>query len=585
MDLLVRYWDVNDKVKVRYWTSTFLGHSSASDLLSHFTENLSGIDSGKMYQVSMDGPSVNWKFLDMLQKKRKESELPQLINIGSCSLHIIHGALKTATESTTWNIKETLKGCWQILHESPARREDYESITGQAIYPLFFCATRWTESKPVADRAINIWPSICKLVEFWEKLPPSKRPKSKSFLNVQKAVKDKLTLLKLEVFSYVASLLEPYLLAYQTDKPMIPFMCCDIEKLLRNILKLFVKQEVINACSSPTELKEIDISKKENLLKRKNIKLGFSAETRLSALRKQDTITSIEIDSFRKDCIALYVRLFEKFIERTPLGSVIIRNSTVFNPKLMINMSAGDAERKYKSILTHLISLKYVTSVSSDKALHQFIDFVGETRVNQDIFNDFNREKDRLDEFYFKKCNINKYKEFAATVKIILTLSHGQASVERGFSQNKTVLSQNLKEHSIISRRLVKDHMLSNDLKPHTVEITNEMLLNVKLAHQRYKDQQKLIAESKKKDENELAKNLISDEINKVEVRRNQLKKTSEMLQKDFIKYVEEAEEKQDISLISKANAMKRKSDDKNEEVKILEETLGLLEKKKRLLK
>ena len=76
------------------------------------------------------------------------------------------------------------------LHESPARREDFESVTGINKYPLFFCSTRWVESKSVADHAIEIWPNICKLVEFWEMLPPSKRPKSKSFLNVQDAVKD-----------------------------------------------------------------------------------------------------------------------------------------------------------------------------------------------------------------------------------------------------------------------------------------------------------------------------------------------------------------------------------------------------------
>ena len=68
-------------------------------------------------------------------------------------------------------------------------------------------------------------------VEFWENLPPSKRPKSKSFLNVQEAVKDSLNLLKLDFFSFIASLVEPYLRAYQTDRPMIPFMCNDLKKL------------------------------------------------------------------------------------------------------------------------------------------------------------------------------------------------------------------------------------------------------------------------------------------------------------------------------------------------------------------
>ena len=90
----------------------------------------------------MDGPSVNWKFFNTVTKKREEDELPALINIGSCSLHVIHGTFKTGVEATNWNIKKTLRGAFCILHDSPARREDYESVTGCSKYPLNFCATR-----------------------------------------------------------------------------------------------------------------------------------------------------------------------------------------------------------------------------------------------------------------------------------------------------------------------------------------------------------------------------------------------------------------------------------------------------------
>ena len=87
---------------------------------------------------------------------------------------------------------------------------------------------------------------------------------------MQEAVKDSLKLLKLDFFSFIASLMEPYLRAYLTDKPMIPFMCNDLEKLSKNLLKLFIKPEVIDKCTSPKQLKEIDVRKKENLLKKKN---------------------------------------------------------------------------------------------------------------------------------------------------------------------------------------------------------------------------------------------------------------------------------------------------------------------------
>ena len=90
----------------------------------------------------MDGPAVNWKFFEALMNYRSECELPQLINIVSCSLHTLHGALRTAVVSTSWKFKQTLNGIWQILHESPARREDFESVTGASKYPLFFCSAR-----------------------------------------------------------------------------------------------------------------------------------------------------------------------------------------------------------------------------------------------------------------------------------------------------------------------------------------------------------------------------------------------------------------------------------------------------------
>ena len=82
-----------------------------------------------------------------------------------------------------------------------------------------------------------------------------------------------------------------------------------------------------------------------------------------------------------------------------------------------------------------------------------------------------------------------------------------------------------------------------------------------------------------------MAEKVVSDEIKDVETKRDQLKKTSEMLKGDFVKFVKEAEEKQDLVLIFKANAMKRKADKKSEEIKKLEQALGISEQKRKSLK
>ena len=66
-------------------------------------------------------------------------------------------------------------------------------------------------------------------------------------------------------------------------------------------------------------------------------------------------------------------------------------------------------------------------------------------------------------------CDILKtqktYKDFWTTVKFLLTLSHCQAAVERGFSVSKEALAPNLKEDSLKAICLVHHIIQQNRLK------------------------------------------------------------------------------------------------------------------------
>ena len=63
----------------QYWKSKFLGHVTAADLVTEFEKCMEEVDQSKMFQISMDGPSANWKFFNSVTKKREEDELPALI--------------------------------------------------------------------------------------------------------------------------------------------------------------------------------------------------------------------------------------------------------------------------------------------------------------------------------------------------------------------------------------------------------------------------------------------------------------------------------------------------------------------------
>ena len=72
------------------------------------------------------------------------------------------------------------------------------------------CATRWVESMTVANHTILIGPNIVEIISFLEKQPRSKQPNCQSYKNVRVAVNDNLTIVKLEFFVYIASILEPF---------------------------------------------------------------------------------------------------------------------------------------------------------------------------------------------------------------------------------------------------------------------------------------------------------------------------------------------------------------------------------------
>ena len=70
-----------------------------------------------------------------------------------------------------------------------------------------------------------------------------------------------------------------------------------------------------------------------------------------------------------------------------------------------------------------------------------------------------------------------KYRLLFKVFQFVCILSHGQASIERGFNINKDVLVENLSQQSLIAQRLVYDRIKSFDGKIHDIPITQKLIL------------------------------------------------------------------------------------------------------------
>lgn len=144
MDIVVRFWDkTKNEVSTMYFTSAFLGHTTANDLLEAFKGNVPVQMLQKMIQVSMDGPNVNFKFLRNLREYLSEDpNNNKLLDLGSCGLHTLHCAFKAGIRATEWQIIEFLRAIYNLFKNVPARKAEYINASGSKEFPLKFCAIR-----------------------------------------------------------------------------------------------------------------------------------------------------------------------------------------------------------------------------------------------------------------------------------------------------------------------------------------------------------------------------------------------------------------------------------------------------------
>ena len=92
----------------------------------------------------------------------------------------------------------------------------------------------------------------------------------------------------------------------------------------------------------------------------------------------------------------------------------------------------------FSILLQRLLKANKISSQSAEGAKAQYSSFFDVIDSNVTAFKDFNKEDDRLDSFFADFiCRDKSYADMWEVCKIMFTLSHGQSSVECGFTLNK----------------------------------------------------------------------------------------------------------------------------------------------------
>ena len=107
----------------------------------------------------------------------------------------------------------------------------------------------------------------------------------------------------------------------------------------------------------------------------------------------------------------------------------------------------------FDKIVDGLYKVAWILSKEADDAKKQYFQFIALANSElKDEFLLYDQKKIRLNHFFCKFMDgIASYRKCWKGVKLVLTLSHGQAAVERGFSVNKEILVKNMQELSLVS--------------------------------------------------------------------------------------------------------------------------------------
>lgn len=458
MDVILRFWE--DRLRTYYLTSLFPDKCDAETLLTTFIAALEkfGLDAGRIIQLATDGPNVNIKlfriFREYLQENNGGSTM--LLDVGTCSVHIVHGSFKTAHQKVSWKVNDFLRRAYFLFKDFPVRRSEYGHHDSSTKFPLKFCSICWLENVPALRRGLEI---LKPLRMYFKRIEEKKinAPQSQNYTLLKTILKDELLEAKMAFMLTIAEECHPFLLQFQSNNALFPFLYQELRNLIRTIGRKFLKKVSFEKFSD-TDL--IDVS---------SVDIGFGAKERIKKMK------IVQVLEFKSECREFLKIMYLKLIEKCPISNAVVKGASALTPSVMINET--DRERRISSLLTAFVRNQIFDGAEADRIKRHYLQLCEDETVKKYLTSYKAGVNIPLDDFILK---INDFyslpQELENFFKMIFIFFPSNAEVERGFSVNKECLVENLANDSLIAQRIVYDQMKKDcGLDVKNLKITTSM--------------------------------------------------------------------------------------------------------------
>lgn len=89
-----------------YFDSQYIFRPNVNNLVETLENSLINLNMARMIHLSMDRPNTNWAFFEKIQQNYQMKKSASLVNLQSCSLCAVSGALQTGITNTNLNLEK-----------------------------------------------------------------------------------------------------------------------------------------------------------------------------------------------------------------------------------------------------------------------------------------------------------------------------------------------------------------------------------------------------------------------------------------------------------------------------------------------
>ena len=353
----------------------------------------------------------------------------KLIEVGPCTLHPVHTAVKKMCSNLDVEVDRILVSLHSLFKISLVRRANYKAVcdeVGEAMENfVHHVATRWGSILVGVNKVVLHFPSLDKFIT--QELP-----------NVEKKIKDNIVyqnllqffekkeenLVRFKFISYVVTISNKFNLRFQTESPSVCFIMDESIALFTRIANVICNGSSLPKCATDLFYLDIDEFLEEN--KKQELDIDPTLKALLNDLPEESK------DDLEKEFFGAIIAELKHLQRNMNFDKPILEHLKAFDPKY----------RRDATTKANMLEVAKETGRFTEKEIENLDDEISVYTLELDDENipSFNCFKDRLDiEFYPKiwKAIENKSGKipsaFTKLTKLIMSLPHGQATIERSF--------------------------------------------------------------------------------------------------------------------------------------------------------